>query len=259
MTNRYFCTAESATKTEDETVKEQFEEISEEEKQKYRDTWGLKFNDECIKMEKEWEAIAEIKNEEQMAAIKENLTDVQKRKVEFIADKILEFDMYESRYLAAVTQEKIRKISGISLMKLNMDWPSMKMDVDGTWPPLNPNWFKQQELMSQLGPLIGSGGMGFGGGGAAPAQGEEEGAEGGEAVEEKKEEKSSFDIELSSFDAKGKIKIIKELRAVLDLGLKEAKEMVESAPVWIKKGMKKEDAETLKEKLEPLGAELKIV
>ena len=41
-----------------------------------------------------------------------------------------------------------------------MDWPSIKMDSDGTWPPLNPNWFKQQELMSKVGPFLTSMGMG---------------------------------------------------------------------------------------------------
>lgn len=256
---RFFCTAESAKVDEADQMKQDFDDISEEEKQKYRDAWGLKFNDECIKFEKEWEAIAEEKNREQITALKEELTEVQRRKVEFLADKMVRLDIFENRYLAAVVQDKIRKTSGINMMKLNMDWPSIKMDADGTWPPLNPNWFKQQELMAQLGPLMGGGGIGFGGGGA-PAGGQGQEGEGEDAPKaEAKKEKSSFDIELTSFDAKGKIKIIKELRAALDLGLKEAKEMVEGAPVWIKKGMKKEDADELKAKLEPLGAELKIV
>ena len=50
-------------------------------------------------------------------------------------------------------------------MKLNLDWPSLKQDGAGTWPPANPNWFKQQDLMASLGPFMGS--MGGGGGGAA--------------------------------------------------------------------------------------------
>ena len=53
-------------------------------------------------------------------------------------------------------------------------------------------------------------------------------------------EKTHFDIELSSFDAATKIKVIKEVRAILGLGLKEAKDMVESAPQWICKEMPKE-------------------
>lgn len=76
-------------------------------------------------------------------------------------------------------------------------------------------------------------------------------------VEEAKE-KSHYDIELSKFDPAKKIALIKEVRAILGLGLKEAKEMVEGAPVWIKKEVKKEDAEKLVEKLKELGAECRL-
>ena len=61
-------------------------------------------------------------------------------------------------------------------------------------------------------------------------------------------------MELSGFDAAGKIKLIKEIRAILNLGLKEAKECVESCPTWIKKELVKSEAEELKKKLEELGA-----
>jgi len=59
---------------------------------------------------------------------------------------------------------------------------------------------------------------------------------------------------LSSYDASSKIKVIKEIRGLLGLGLKEAKELVESAPTWICKEMKKEEAEALAEKLKAIGA-----
>ena len=67
-------------------------------------------------------------------------------------------------------------------------------------------------------------------------------------------EKTHFDIELSSYEATSKIKVIKEVRSLLGLGLKEAKELVESAPIWIKKEVKKEEAEELIAKLEAIGA-----
>ena len=76
--------------------------------------------------------------------------------------------------------------------------------------------------------------------------------------EEEKKEKSHYDIELTKFTPEGKIGLIKEIRGILGLGLKEAKEMVESAPVWIKKEVKKEEAEKLAEKLKSLGAECKL-
>ena len=79
-----------------------------------------------------------------------------------------------------------------------------------------------------------------------------------EATEEVKEEQTAFDLKLTGFDAKAKIKVIKEVRAITGLGLKEAKEMVEGVPSAVKKGIKKEEAEELKEKLEAIGAQVEI-
>mmetsp|Transcript_15186 Transcript_15186/g.23124 ORF Transcript_15186/g.23124 Transcript_15186/m.23124 type:complete len:195 (+) Transcript_15186:270-854(+) len=72
------------------------------------------------------------------------------------------------------------------------------------------------------------------------------------------EVKTSFDLKLIGFDAKSKIKVIKEVRAIAGLGLKEAKELVEGAPKVIKKDMKQEEAEELKAKLVELGAEIEV-
>ena len=87
--------------------------------------------------------------------------------------------------------------------------------------------------------------------------------EGGQAAAaaapvEPAEEKTVFDIKLVSFDAKAKIKIIKEVRALAGLGLKEAKELVEGAPKVIQKGVKKEAAEEVKKLLEGIGATIEI-
>ena len=97
------------------------------------------------------------------------------------------------------------------------------------------------------------GGGGGGGGGGAQAAG---GA--AEAAEEVKE-KDAFDVKLQAFDAKSKLKIIKEVRAFSDLSLKEAKELVESAPSVMKSGMSKEDAEKLAKTLTDLGATVEVV
>ena len=86
---------------------------------------------------------------------------------------------------------------------------------------------------------------------AAPAA-----ADGEEAAEA--EEKTEFDVQLKDFGSK-KIPVIKEVRAITGLGLKEAKEKVESAPVVIQEGIAKEDAEKTKEQLEDLGAEVEII
>ncbi len=71
------------------------------------------------------------------------------------------------------------------------------------------------------------------------------------------EEKTAFDVVLTDAGAQ-KIAVIKEVRAVTNLGLKEAKELVESAPKPIKEGATKEEAEELKKKLEAAGAKVEI-
>ncbi len=75
--------------------------------------------------------------------------------------------------------------------------------------------------------------------------------------EEKKEEKTTFDVVLKGYGS-NKIQVIKEVRAVTNLGLKEAKELVESVPKPIKEKISKEEAEEIKKKLETVGAEVEI-
>ena len=71
------------------------------------------------------------------------------------------------------------------------------------------------------------------------------------------EEKTEFDVILTSFGEK-KINVIKEVRGITGLGLKEAKEAVESAPKTIKEGVSKEEAEEVKKKLEEAGAGVEL-
>ncbi len=71
------------------------------------------------------------------------------------------------------------------------------------------------------------------------------------------EEQSEFTVELTEAGAQ-KIAVIKVVKEVLGLGLKEAKDMVDAAPAVVKEGMKKEDAEALKAKLEEAGAKITL-
>jgi len=71
------------------------------------------------------------------------------------------------------------------------------------------------------------------------------------------EEKTEFDVILANFGAK-KLDVIKAVREITGLGLKEAKELVESAPKAIKEGATKEEADSLKAKLEAVGATVEI-
>ncbi|MBW1718749.1 MAG: 50S ribosomal protein L7/L12 [Deltaproteobacteria bacterium] len=71
------------------------------------------------------------------------------------------------------------------------------------------------------------------------------------------EEQTEFDVVLVDFGDQ-KIKVIKEVRAVTSLGLKEAKDLVESAPKPIKEGVSKDEAEKIKEQVESVGAKVEI-
>ncbi len=79
-------------------------------------------------------------------------------------------------------------------------------------------------------------------------------AAGGDAAAE---EKTEFDVELKSAGAK-KINVIKVVREITGLGLKEAKALVDGAPKVLKEGVSKEDAEEIKAKLEEAGAEVEV-
>lgn len=78
-------------------------------------------------------------------------------------------------------------------------------------------------------------------------------ADGGEAAEEKTE----FDVVMTSFGEK-KINVIKEVRAITGLGLKDAKDLVEAAPKAVKEGVSKEEAADVKAKLEAAGATVEV-
>jgi large subunit ribosomal protein L7/L12 len=82
-------------------------------------------------------------------------------------------------------------------------------------------------------------------------------AGGGDAGGETAEEKSEFDVVLVEFGG-NKIAVIKEVRAITGLGLKEAKELVEGAPKSVKEGVSKEEAEEISKKLEAAGAKAEI-
>jgi large subunit ribosomal protein L7/L12 len=94
----------------------------------------------------------------------------------------------------------------------------------------------------------GSGGPAGGGGGAGPAAGG-----GGAAAEEKTE----FTVVLAAAGDK-KIEVIKEVRALTGLGLKEAKDLVEGAPKPLKEGVAKDEAEKIKATLEKVGAKVEL-
>lgn len=97
----------------------------------------------------------------------------------------------------------------------------------------------------------------FGVSAAAPVAMMAGGAAGGDAAAGAAEEKDSFNVELKAAGDQ-KINVIKVVREATGLGLKEAKDMVDAAPGVIKEGVKKEEAEELKKKLEEAGATVEL-
>lgn len=92
----------------------------------------------------------------------------------------------------------------------------------------------------------------------APKKKKKKGSDDGAEEAAPVEEKTAFDLKLTGFDAKSKIKVIKEVRSITGLGLKEAKEMVEGSPKVLMKDIKKEEAEELKAKIEAVGGTVEI-
>src|SRR5205823_5444377 len=83
-------------------------------------------------------------------------------------------------------------------------------------------------------------------------------AGGGAAAAAPAEEKTDFNVSLVSFPAEKKINIIKVVREVTSLGLKEAKDLVEAVPKVLKEGVPKEEAETIRKKFDEVGAKVEI-
>ncbi|OGF28504.1 50S ribosomal protein L7/L12 [Candidatus Falkowbacteria bacterium RIFOXYB2_FULL_34_18] len=77
------------------------------------------------------------------------------------------------------------------------------------------------------------------------------------AAGEAAEEKTEFDIEITEAGA-NKIQVIKAVRAITDMGLKDAKDLVDAAPKIVKEGVKKEEAEAIKKQLEEAGAKVTL-
>jgi large subunit ribosomal protein L7/L12 len=119
--------------------------------------------------------------------------------------------------IAALPPEEIKQIAPALLVRLNQEPP---LAISGQGFSFGPQ----------------------GGGGAGAAK-----------AEEKKAEKTVFDVKLEKFEAAAKIKIIKEIRTFTDLGLKEAKELVEKPPVILKQSLAKEEAEAIIEKIKAAG------
>lgn len=150
--------------------------------------------------------------------------------------------------------ERFKKLTMIDLVSINPAWPMVKQGTTGMWPLSDPDWYKRSGVTEKLEPFLEGGGPGGAQAGATPKAEEKT-----EEVEEVVVEKANLDVELSGYDPAKKIKVIKEVRAIFKLGLKEAKDLVESAPCWIMKQAKRDDAQEIHDKLTEVGATLRLV
>lgn len=131
--------------------------------------------------------------------------------------------------MAEVTQQQVVDfIKGISVLELSQLVKALEQELGVT--------------AAAAMPMMAAGAAGAGAAAGAPAA----------------EEKTEFNVILASFAADRKINIIKVVREVTNLGLKEAKELVESAPKPIKEGVNKDEAEAIRKKFEEAGAKVEI-
>lgn len=114
------------------------------------------------------------------------------------------------------------------------------------------------ELVKQIEEVFQVDASASGGGGMMMMPGMMAGMAGGGAAPEPEEEKTEFDVVLEEVPADKKIAILKVVRSMTGLGLKEAKEMVESAPKAVKEAIAKDAAEDAKKQLEEAGAKVSI-
>ncbi|CAI0459780.1 unnamed protein product [Linum tenue] len=134
----------------------------------------------------------------------------------------------------------VDELSGLTLLEISDLTEVLRNKLD----------MKEMPLMAMMMPGMGFSGMpgaGRGAGGAAAAgKGEE------------KAEKTVFDVKLDGYEAAAKIKVIKEVRGFTNLGLKEAKDLVEKSPTLLKKGVTKEEAEKIIAKMKEVGAKVSM-
>lgn len=186
--------------------------------------------------------------------IRDELTPSQRKFIEILAGKLASLNFAQINYVFNKYNERLDKIKTISPLSVNPQWLDLQKDLGGKIPNDGARFTDHEELMKNWAKWYQSQIPGFGVGEVSAPQATTEKKE--VKKEEKKEEvqeKSAYDLELTSFDAAKKIALIKEVRAALNLGLKEAKEMVEKAPVVLMKGVKKADSEELVKKLKDNG------
>ncbi|CAK79278.1 unnamed protein product (macronuclear) [Paramecium tetraurelia] len=223
--------------------------------------------EEITKKQAEWSAIAKQKTQSQQEFLEQALSQDQKQRVKAIADACCELDLFELQCLMSLLNENHYKAQGIGLFQIDSNWPVIKQNEVPTWPPK-----EKEQIEAYMKELFGENVPDFkaifGGVGSIGSQAPSQSAASSEAPKQEQKkaeaapkveaEKKNYDVELSAIDAAQKIKIIKEVRQLLNLGLKEAKDLVEKLPANLGKQVPKEKANELKEKLTAAGCTINL-
>lgn len=226
----------------------------------------LRFQDECFYWEKEWNKFEIEKIYRRQDYFSKDLSLHQVRQCEVILDKLTHLNSHEYNYFNSTAKEFINKSISVDPGCNNTFFPANYTEVKLTQLMDNPNYIPTQKILSTLSPFIASGY--FSGGASQVAIAVEE-----VKVVDKKVivndisnvnkyiyfQKTRLEVKLLAFDPVKKITLIKEVRAIFTLGLKEAKELVERAPVTLKRDIYREEAHEIKAKLEENGGTIELL
>jgi len=213
----------------------------------------------------DWKVIKDSNYEGHLKRLSEELGEDRCNYIKAVAEIYSGLNEFQFSYIEAKLKQRLNKEKSLSAISLNTDWPSL-VELGEDVPPVNPNFFKQQELMSEFtkwlktqeGIDLGFGAIASSGAGAAPATSGAAKDEGEAKEAAPKKEKEIIDLVLVSFDTAKKISLIKEVRAITNLGLKESKELVEQIPSTILSKLKRDEAAPHIEKLEAVGGKLEM-
>jgi large subunit ribosomal protein L7/L12 len=217
-----------------------------------------RFEEELFYLNREWNRLQKDKRERFQDYPTQFLTGHQKREVDIILNEFNKLNSTEAKYFWDCVQDYTKKTIGISKDKPNVFNKKSIPQIDTNADTNNPNFESTQQILSYLAPFLASGYFSGGAGPQVNASAEPVKAEEKKQPEAPKE-KAAYNIKLVSFDAAKKITLIKEIRGMLSLGLKEAKELVEKAPVEIRKDVKKAEADEIKKKLTENGGVIELV
>ena len=199
--------------------------------------------------------------------IKEVANRVEPHRVEHVKAMVKSYfllGVLEKNY-ANLKIKDVMQSKGFSELDTNTNWVSLAK-MDQPIEPVNPNYFKQNEYMSEFTKWLKTQEKIDVGLASAPAStavkaeatNKSEKVEAKEVKKEEKKEKEIWDLVLLSFDPAKKITVIKEIRAITNLGLKESKELVETLPSKILTKIKKDEAKPHMDKIEAAGGKVEL-